>query len=500
MDIAKQWTIISLVISNGLLLSEFTWAENFEVTGNLEVKNNTELQGALEVKSNTEIQGAFVVQDTSNLNGSLNVTGAANLSNDLSVSGSTNLSNDLIVSGTAAINDDFTLDSNGTVSGGSQLTVNDSQVNVQSGGGTTTVKGGTQSGILYLNDGDATNTAGPDGSALTISGSSGGTAATVFQATTDPSTTKVTTRIGTSDTLYSQSQVYTQAGDQKILIDSISGINATAHNGQMQILLNQVQLTSAGMGLNSYATSRNLTSNSSTATLQQLVYGNTYTRNTLQGLSINNQMSGNTSVDGNFYVNGNVIVASSSSSQVKVINNSGSAGLDTTGAGSIGLTRDNNGGLVSATRTSNSTSLSVKGASGYSGLLIEADSISLSSGDNSATMHLSSKGLTLSNSSTGGPVPMHGVAAGVNEYDAVNVSQLRDVSAGIAASSAAANIPQPINTDQFIGIGIGNFGNETAIAIGVRTYNKANKVSSSATLTYDSRDNMSVGIGFGLGF
>ena len=87
----------------------------------------------------------------------------------------------------------------------------------------TQIKGGTQSGVITLRDGDTTGGGFADGSSITIAGSGGGTAATVFQTTSDATTSTVSTTMGTSDTSKT-STTKQQAGTSFISTSSNSGI------------------------------------------------------------------------------------------------------------------------------------------------------------------------------------------------------------------------------------------------------------------------------------
>jgi hypothetical protein len=109
------------------------------------------------------------------------VTGAATLSSTLGVTGASTLGRSTIAGAT--------------------------------GSAATVLKGGTNSGILTLQDGDtAAAGATPAGTSITISGSGGGTAATVFQTTTNANTTSVTTAVGTSASYAAGSTATLQAG------------------------------------------------------------------------------------------------------------------------------------------------------------------------------------------------------------------------------------------------------------------------------------------------
>ena len=73
-------------------------------------------------------------------------------------------------------------------------------------------------------------------------------------------------------------------------------------------------------------------------------------------------------------------------------------------------------------------------------------------------------GARFSNSATGAPITVTGVADGRSDFDAVNV---RQYSQAISAAAAAANIPniEPGKSASF-GIGMGHFMGSSALAIG----------------------------------
>jgi hypothetical protein len=91
--------------------------------------------------------------------------------------------------------------------------------------GQAVIKGGTNSGILTLQDGDA-GAGTTAGSTITISGSGGGAPQTAFQTTTDATTTQVTTMVGTADPLVASTAVL-QAGPNAVVVDSVAGTTVT---------------------------------------------------------------------------------------------------------------------------------------------------------------------------------------------------------------------------------------------------------------------------------
>ena len=109
------------------------------------------------------------------------------------------------------------------------------------------------------------------------------------------------------------------------------------------------------------------------------------------------------------------------------------------------------------------------------------------------------------------------VADGINAHDAVNVKQLNEVKSsvdsvrkdlqkndkklrgGIASAAALANIPQVTQAgSNLLGVGVGNYRGESAVAVGYSKANESNKVifkmSGSATTQGDF--NVGAGIGY----
>jgi hypothetical protein len=188
--------------------------------------------GASSINTNTSINGTLGVSST------LGVTGATTLSSTLNVSGATT------VGGAAVVNNSLFVNN----TGGAKLSVNTSanQASLTASGGQglyvngssdVQLKGGTNSGILNLRDGDATGGGVPNGTSMTISGS-GGTSqtSTVFQTTTAADGTNVETRIGTSGTGTESgtSRATLQAGSNSISVNSgnyADGAPAVSING-----------------------------------------------------------------------------------------------------------------------------------------------------------------------------------------------------------------------------------------------------------------------------
>lgn len=197
--------------------------------------------GGVILNRNTTISGTATISDTTMTNGLLDVN-AGILGENFSVAdntGNTAIGGTLDAmgaisnsTGVVTINDAIKT----TNAGGANLIVNDtagvaSLTSAATGQGltvtgttSTVLKGGTNSGILTLQDGDAAG-----GTNISISGSGGGVAATVFQTTTDANTTLVETQIGTSAVYANGSTATLQAGPNNAV--TVNSGNAGADPG-----------------------------------------------------------------------------------------------------------------------------------------------------------------------------------------------------------------------------------------------------------------------------
>lgn len=108
------------------------------------------------------------------------------------------------------------------------------------------------------------------------------------------------------------------------------------------------------------------------------------------------------------------------------------------------------------------------------GLVVTESQATLSGGTQSTSLTLNDRGASFSNAQTGAPTTVTGVANGRADFDAVNVRQF---SGAIAAVSAQANIPAlSADQDRNIGVGIGNFMGQSALAMGMHLRGSGNSV------------------------
>jgi len=106
------------------------------------------------------------------------------------------------------------------------------------------------------------------------------------------------------------------------------------------------------------------------------------------------------------------------------------------------------------------------------GIAVNATQTVITGGTTSTSLTLNDTGATFANTVTGGAARVTGVADGVTTFDAVNFGQLQNLekqmSKGIAATTAIANIPQVDQDKTFaVGVGVGTFNSQTAVAIGM---------------------------------
>ena len=97
------------------------------------------------------------------------------------------------------------------------------------------------------------------------------------------------------------------------------------------------------------------------------------------------------------------------------------------------------------------------------GLVVQEDKTVMSGGVNSTSLSLADNGATFSNSETGRPVQVHGVADGTADFDATNVRQLYS---GLAAVLAATPDLRLAPGKTGAGIGIGSYGGFHAVGLG----------------------------------
>ncbi len=198
----------------------------------------------------------------------------------------------------------------------------------------------------------------------------------------------------------------------------------------------------------------------------QTVASGSTVNDALSGVSFQNQISGNTFVDGNMYINGTLAYVSSNSATTTVVGTgTGTSNLNGATQGTAGGTSIVMKGSDGAEESRAALTLT-NGIGNTHGVEIYENRTVLSGGTESTTLTLDDNGATFRNSTTGGPAQVHGVADGKADYDAVNVRQLREIARGVASVTAIANVPgidQGKNAS--VGVGLGNYKGQTAIAL-----------------------------------
>lgn len=444
--------------------------ENTTVSGSnqLTVGGTTHTNGLLDVNAGIEGEN-FTVQDNT---------------------GNTGVGGTLRVSGTTSLEDNLDFDSNGTAAGGTTILGDDSSLTM--GSARTVIRGGTHSGVLTLDDGDA-----GDGTTLSISGSGGGTPATVLQTTTDANTTTVNTYLGTSDTSYTQSTATVQAGANAITVDSgatgseagitidgtVSGANSSnigvlvTGSGQNGIAYDPATATAAptwadvaihsasygdgdpSRGSAIIVTDYGIQSISPDPRAGETIY-NSQGGNRGDG-TVNNTI-GQNSGNGSIY---NTIGGADATSgpDSRVVNNFGA----NNGAGTV---VNNFGGGTSPTQntignTNAATETSLH--AGASSLKLRNDSATMTGGTSGNYLSITNDGARFSDA-RGGPISVTGVADGSGEYDAVNVGQFASSIASVAAMSAIPDIRPGANAA--FGFGFGDHMGYSAWAVGGKAY------------------------------
>lgn len=192
--------------------------------------------------------------------------------------------------------------------------------------------------------------------------------------------------------------------------------------------------------------------------------------------------------------------------QTAINNSMQNAGLSTSQ-----LSVDANGKITTHNPQNGSQSLTVtNNQNNTHGFYVDQNVAVMSGGTQSTSFTLDDNGATLSNSATGAPVQLHGIANGTAANDAVNFSQLNTLEqkvdknatrafSGIAQIAAMQAIPAPIAGKNYsIGMGGGFYAGQQAMAFG----GKANvgehlNVSASVANGFGSNKDMAASVGAG---
>jgi len=424
------------VVAGTLNVTGDTTAGNIDST-TLDTTGNVDVGGTLDVTGTSSFTGDVTAGNIDSA--TLDTTGNVDVGGTLDVSGTSSFTGDV----TAGNIDSATLDTTGNVDVGGTLNVT----------GSTTTNNITNNGTLNQ------------------TGTSTITGITLIN-TSLASPTTIGTNGNTTNLNSSVVNIGTQAYDSGVNIGSAqtnTTVTARGGNSTLSVQNNVASLTSSNNGFSTYTNGQVI------GTDYTLVNGNAASQALVTGQTTSNVLVGNTLVDGDMYINGTLTYTSSTSATTTVT--SGVSELPGATQATIGVVRvDNSGG---ASVDSNGK-ISPNGATGPTagviltngygethGLAVTESQVTLSGGTRSSSMTLNDNGATFSNSSTGRPVQLHGVADGTSAFDAVNFRQLKEVKRGLAATTAMTNIPAiDMNKKFSVGVGLGGYDEETAFAFG----------------------------------
>ncbi|WP_428095947.1 YadA-like family protein [Candidatus Thioglobus sp.] len=165
-----------------------------------------------------------------------------------------------------------------------------------------------------------------------------------------------------------------------------------------------------------------------------------------------------------------------------------------------GVTATSSDGLSVISANDGSASVLVtNGAGNAHGLTVGTTNTTLSGGVNSTTLTLDDSGATFGDA-LGAPVTVTGVADGTNPFDAVNVRQLDKVSKGVSMSMAMDGIPQAFGGQSVIGVGIGRFDGNNALAIGGSYHDDENGITYSIKAARSTGSNPTNAASAGVGW
>lgn len=428
--------------------------------------------------SGTTTTSALSVTNNATVGGNLSVTGASTLN------GATTINNTLQVTGTtttAGINNNGTFNQVGSANinaSGSATT------NIGTGGGNTNIGAAGSTNTII---GTTTNAMGGN-SSVALSNNSG----------------SLSVASGGSYTA-TNTQAQTAFGANTLTVDA-THINGTVGSGSINLTNTSTSIGNTGGGSYTSTATPNIVGVSGPA----LIAGDAASQANVAGASYVNRLQGNTLVDGNMYINGTLIYTSNSSASTTVTSGTSilsDATQSTNGqmtivnTGGSGAAVDQNGKITTGIVDQSTASLTLtNGVGNTHGLVVTETQATLSGGTNSTSLTLSDNGARFSNSTNGAPVKVTGVADGSHDFDAVNFRQLKGVAAGVAGTSAMANIPQVDQNKRFaLGLGLGNFQSMTAVALGASYRASENiAVRISASTVGGVRKSTAVGAGVGI--
>ena len=211
-----------------------------------------------------------------------------------------------------------------------------------------------------------------------------------------------------------------------------------------------------------------------------------------------------TTIDGNLTVNGTITTFNPIANSG--ISNGNNSVLISGANNQVTITADDNAttadGRGNFSLSNSEATLTVTNSSGNShGLTVTETQTELTGGSQSTSMVLDDNGATFSDSNTSAPVKVTGIADGTDSFDAANIRQLNGVAttayAGIASVAALAAIPAPVPGKRYsLGVGLGHYAGEEALAVGFKSNLGNNMRFSTAIGRSHGHTTTNMGLGF----
>lgn len=200
-------------------------------------------------------------------------------------------------------------------------------------------------------------------------------------------------------------------------------------------------------------------SNNATSILSTVVSIGNATANT--SVDIATGSGANTIVMGNTNA-ATTMLTRAGNSEITMVEGSAVMGIDRAATivaqnGANRIVADENGKLdvvTTADTTSGTTAAMVvtNSAGNTHGIVVQEDKTVVSGGTSSSSLTLADNGATFSNSATGRPIQVHGVADGTTDFDATNVRQVYSGLAAVLAATPELRL-EPGKTGAGIGLG-----------------------------------------------
>jgi len=472
-----------------------TLNDTLDVKGSSTLESTLDVTGATALNDTLDVAGATTLNDTldvkgaSTLESTLDVTGATALGDTLDVTGATTLNDTLDVKGAATLEDTLDVAGNMTASGAVNTIGTTGSANTVQGA-TNVIDASDSNLVRSVNSNTFQSDVNMMGNAATYASSTeavlvdGGSGVSIkganFSVNTDSSVATVNT-IGSTN---ASTTVREYAGNSTVQLSQnnvLVGVNS-ASAGRFTANATTAAVTAGAVntesGLSNGLTAYNSAQSASASTLDN---GSVSSKAITAGASYVNRMQGDTLVDGDATINGNLLVSADGSVLQTV--SGGTSNLAEGGATSSSLSIANKGEAVkhsvfnsngeivmtSAAASGASTSLTLTNGAGVNnGIAISEDRTVISGGTSNATLlTLNDRAATFSR--YGNAVKVTGVADGVGDNDAVNVHQLKQAFSGVASVAALSAIPEPApEKTMSVGMGVGHFRGESAMAVGLK--------------------------------